>query len=574
MLKLAIVSALLMALAPASLALAVEPKVGDLHPVLSRRSNPDPKGFFKSQQDIPDYIVVSPDLVALAPSGPSGLSSAGLNNMMCLTNRYRYDSSLPPLALDAQLVKFAQARAEFFDKGQINITNNIVVGMEDPPVFDTAVWKDVMQNLLYTTNNPTFAYWQLQGSDVSSVNLRSKDAVYFGAGKSGNYYVQAFGVPAKPISMDRSLFPQCTSNQTFYNWVYPNGTPNPPTEKSSNYQKAFPHELLKRTSPVKYVKEAPGYDTGRVNSTKYYFTPEEGHVPYLKSLEIPDNVAPINSKTPYAATGGSGEEGMTMDELNLMVCLHNARRYEACLPPLALHPKLIATAQAHSYGMNRALNLSHWGEIGPPGQRAARRGFQFSSIGENIVAFTHDVYTGFATFSRSQGHLNNIIGNSYKYIGGGRSGQFWAVNFGTLADNSQNPDPKNVPLCPGNATAIAIAFPNGLPKEPRLEANACGSTVATPLKPPPYFETANKGPKPTDSKPTEPTVPFEFKPPAPTPTPTNNSDVSYVTVTIETTIYVDQLKQVPQDGPSSSSDPTNYPLMRLNQNISLIVPPS
>ncbi|KAJ2335813.1 hypothetical protein GGI00_001171 [Coemansia sp. RSA 2681] len=565
MLKLTCIATLLLAFVPASLALTVESKVGTGHTALTRRENNDPNGFFRTQSDIPDYVLVSPDLVALGPSGPAGLSSAGLNNMMCLANRYRYDASLPPMALDAQLVKFAQARAEYFDKGGIAIANNLVVGIEDPPVFDTKVWKNVAQNLLYTTNNPTFAMWEFQGSNASSANIRNKDAVYFGAGKSGNYYVQAFGVPAKAISMDRSLFPQCTANQTFSSWVYPNGSPNPPSDKSNIVLKAFPYDLYQRTSPIKYVPEAPGYDTGRVNTTKYYFTPEEGSVPFLKNLAIPENVSPANSEKPYVATEGSGEQGMTKDELNLMVCLINSRRYDSCLPPLALHPKLIAAAQAHSYGMNRALNMSHWSEMGPPTQRVARRGFQFSSIGENIVAFTHDVYGGFVTFSQSQGHLDNILGAGYKYVGGGRSGQFWAVNFATLADNTQNPDPKNVPLCPGNATAIAIAFPNGLPAAPKLSATACGNTQATPVKRPPYFETANKG----GSQPT-PTQPFIFTPPA----PSSISGATYTTVTVDVTVYVDAPNQPKQNMPTITSGPNDYPVVNLGKEIELIVPPS
>ncbi|KAJ2035857.1 hypothetical protein GGI08_008708, partial [Coemansia sp. S2] len=147
---------------------------------------------------------------------------------------------------------------------------------------------------------------------------------------------------------------------------------------------------------------------------------------------------------------------------------------------------------------------------------------------------------------------------------------FWAVNFATLADNSQNPDPKNVPLCPGNATAIAIAFPNGLPSAPKLEANACGNTQATPVKRPPYFETANKIPRPGVQTPSgAPTPPFVFTPP----TPTNDPKAEYTTVTVETTIYVDELQQVPQEW-SSGSGPTNYPLVNLGHNINLIVPPS
>ncbi|KAJ2911189.1 hypothetical protein GGI21_000103 [Coemansia aciculifera] len=569
MLKLACIGALLLASANVSLALKVEAKVSPAHAAhatLARRVINDPKGFFSTQSDIPDYVIVSPDLVALAPSGSAGLSAPGLNNMMCLVNRYRYDLKLPPLALDAELVKFAQARAEYFDQGQITITNNVAQGIDDPPVFDTSVWKNVTQNILYTTSNPTFAMWELEGNALSNTNMRGQSTVYFGAGKSGNYYVQAFGVPANPISMDRSLFPQCTSNQTFSSWVYPNGMSVPPTDSSNIFNTAFPYDLYNRTSPTFYVQQAPGYDTGLVNTTNYYFTPAQGSVPYLQDLSIPDNVSPSNGNNPYVATGGSGEQGMTADELNFMVCLINSRRYDSCLPPLALHPKLIASAQAQSYSMNRNLNMSHWSEMGPPTQRIARRGFQFSSIGENVVAFTHDVYGGFVTFSQSQGHLDNILGAGYKYVGGGRSGQFWSVDFGTMADNSQNPpDPNSVPLCPGNATAIAIAFPNGLPSAPKLSATACGNTLATRVSPPPYFQTATNG----GNQPS-PSPPFIFTPSA----SSSISGATYTTVTVDVTVYVDAGNQAKQNEPTITSDPSDYSPVDLNDDIDLILPPS
>ncbi|KAJ1656800.1 hypothetical protein GGF38_004516, partial [Coemansia sp. RSA 25] len=121
---------------------------------------------------------------------------------------------------------------------------------------------------------------------------------------------------------------------------------------------------------------------------------------------------------------------------------------------------------------------------------------------------------------------------------------FWAVNFATLADNTQNPDPKNVPLCPGNATAIAIAFPNGLPAAPKLSATACGNTQATP--------------------------PFIFTPPA----PSSISGATYTTVTVDVTVYVDAPNQPKQNMPTITSDPNDYPVVNLGKEIELIVPPS
>ncbi|KAI7834403.1 hypothetical protein BX661DRAFT_174764 [Kickxella alabastrina] len=437
--------------------------------------------------DIPDYILVSPDFVALAPTAPGGLSVNGINNMLCLANRLRYDQGIKPLALDAQLVRFAQSRAEFLSSIHAIITNNNIVGMNDPLPYNNTVWSVVTENLVHTQNNPTFAYWEIQGNKEAASNLANPDFMYFGAGHYDGYFVQVFGKPVKPTTTT-DMFPLCTANQTFFNWVYPNGSPDKPVDKSNIVKTAYPYAEIEKISPLYYSTTNEDHDNGRTNDIKYYFTPKLGNVPHLKSLEIIDSVAPADSKTPYAAIASSGEQGMTEDELNLLVCLINARRYESCLPPVALHPQLIAAAQAHSYEMNFGQNMSHYGAMGSVGQRIKRRGFSFRNAGENVVANTHEVYAGHVTFMQSQGHLNNIINPKYTFIGGGRSGQFWTVNFANYMNDSMTPDPMTLPLCPGNATNIAIAFPNGLPSEPKLEKTACGNTVATSIVPPPYIQ--------------------------------------------------------------------------------------
>ncbi|KAJ2783050.1 hypothetical protein GGI15_002723 [Coemansia interrupta] len=437
---------------------------------------------------IPDYVMVSPDHVALAPSGPQGLNANALNNMLCLTNRFRYDLGLSSLALDAQLIRYAQERAQELSYNKANITNNQVVGQIAPISFNTTYWADVSENLLQTTNNPTFAYWEIQQNEDMAANLASQDYMFFGAGLYNGYYVQAFGAPASSDNFNQNLFPACPANQTFYNWVYPNGMSSPPKDKSQLLNTAYPYDAIAKISPNYYIDRNPYYDNGRTNDTRYYFTPELGNVPFLKSLAVSDIVAGANTSTPYAATADSGEQGMTKDELNLMTCLINARRYKSCLPPVALNSQLIAAAQAHSYEMNVALNMSHYGASGWPGDRIKRRGFIFGSVGENVVANTHDVYGAHVTFSQSQGHLNNILGAGYTFIGAGRSGQFWTVEFANYLDKSISPDPASFPLCPGNETAIAIAFPDGLPAQPKLDATACGNTEATSVVAPPYIQ--------------------------------------------------------------------------------------
>ncbi|KAJ1844677.1 hypothetical protein LPJ73_005093, partial [Coemansia sp. RSA 2703] len=439
-------------------------------------------------EDIPDYVMVSPDHVALAPSGPQGLNANALNNMICLANRFRYDMGLPSLALDAQLVRYAQQRAQELSDNKSNIANNQVNGQISPISFNTTYWSDVSENLLQTTNNPTFAYWEMQQSEDMAANLASQDYMFFGAGLYNGYYVQAFGAPVGSNDFNQNLFPPCPANQTFYNWVYPNGMSNPPKDKSQLLNTAFPYNAVAKVSPKYYIDRNPYYDNGRTNDTVYYFTPELGNVPFLKSLAVSDIVAGANTQTPYAATADSGEQGMTKDELNLMTCLINARRYKSCLPPVALNSQLIAAAQAHSYEMNFALNMSHYGASGWPGDRIKRRGFIFGSVGENVVANTHDVYGAHVTFSQSQGHLDNILGAGYTFIGAGRSGQFWTVDFGNYLDQSISPNPAEFPLCPGNETAIAIAFPDGLPTQPKLDATACGNTEATSVVAPPYIQ--------------------------------------------------------------------------------------
>ncbi|KAJ2448684.1 hypothetical protein EV183_005308 [Coemansia sp. RSA 2336] len=462
--------------------------------------------------DIPDYVLVSPENVALAPSSPDGLDSNAINDIMCLVNRFRYDNNLTTLALDASLVRFAQARAELLSKDKIDVENNSIVGTTDPLVFNSSVWKDVKENVLVSEKNPTLAYWEMLNGDAAKANLALQSAVYFGVGYYDGYYVQALGEPLEAPA-DVELFPWCPSNETFWNWVFPNDAPAEHVDDGSKLAgQEFPYEQYADTLKH-YNPDYPADENGLVAEPKFYFTPPEGSVPYLKSLAIENTVAAANSSTPFAATARSGEKGMTAEELNLMVCLINARRYGSCLPPLALHPQLIAAAQAHSYEMNRAQNMSHHGSAGSLSNRVRRRGFSFSAVGENVGYNMHTAYQAHVGFSESALHLRNMLNPAYTFVGAGRSGQYWTVTFGSYLDQSITPPLDSLPLCPGSSLDISIAFPSGLPDEPKLETSACGGTEATSISTPPEIETLlgefdeqngkDEEPTPTPSEPEE-----------------------------------------------------------------------
>ncbi|KAJ1645715.1 hypothetical protein LPJ64_002732 [Coemansia asiatica] len=491
--------------------------------------------------------MVSPDYVARAPSGPNGLSANGINNMLCLANKFRFDKGIAPMALDAQLIRYAQERAKHLADKNLQVVDNKVTDSTFVLQYNSTYWIEVSENLLQTTNNPTFAYWEFQNTESTAKKLASDSYMFFGAGLYNNYYVQAFGIPVNPLSYDSDLFPACPANETFYNWVYPDGITNEQGKTSEINNKAFPYQHFADISPV-YSSGDIYFDNGRTNDTQFYFSSSLGSVPYIKNLNIPETVTKWDSKTPYVAAADSGIQGMTKDELNLMICLINSRRYDSCLPPLALHPQLIAAAQAHSYEANSATNMSNYGPSGPLGQRIKRRGFDFETVGENIVSSTHDVYNAFVVFSQTQGQLDNMLSLSFTFLGAGRSGQFWVTDFASYADDANTPDPLTIPLCPGNETAIKIAFPNGLPSAPKIQQNGCGNTHATEVTPPPYIQSMQSG------SPTATTASGDTAGDTGGPSPTvGGPGVKVVTIVDYVTEYVASSPVSPLPSPSSPS---------------------
>ncbi|ORX66691.1 hypothetical protein DL89DRAFT_259830 [Linderina pennispora] len=154
-------------------------------------------------------------------------------------------------------------------------------------------------------------------------------------------------------------------------------------------------------------------------------------VPFLQSLGVPqDIVAPANSSTPYAAIGYSGILGLSKDDLNDLADKLNAHRNSSGLHPLALHPALVATSQAHSYSMNRAGNMTSYDPSGSLAQRVDRHGFDYGALGEMVLAGTHGVTEAISQLcAPGSSTLSGILSPEYAYMGAGRSGQFWTVQL-------------------------------------------------------------------------------------------------------------------------------------------------
>ncbi|KAJ2662096.1 hypothetical protein IWW48_001992 [Coemansia sp. RSA 1200] len=451
---------------------------------------------------VPEYVQVSPDFVAYAPSSPYGLSGDALNSMVCLVNRLRYDNNQPALALHPKLIQYAQQRAQDLADASAVIADNKIITENDSELtlatgdvaFNSTVWKNIKENLLQTGNNPTFAYWEFQSSSESSANLLDAEFAYFGAGYYNGYYVQAVGASAETASVastDSSLFPWCPANESFWNWAFPNGASDTHSEMADITGQAFPYDAFASTSQF-FSPYKAGEPNGMQAGYNYYFLKVDASIPFIDSLQSAETIVAANdSSTPFEAVSNDGRvQGITKEELNLLACLVNARRQEACLAPVALHPDLISAAQAHSYEMNRAQNMTHYGPSGPLSMRVKRRSFEYSTIAENIVYNTFDVFTAHSLFCNSQLHLNNMLNPDARFVGGGRSGQFWTVTFGAFLDDEKNPDVGTLPLCPGNNdTDVSIAFPDGLPEETKVQTTACGNTEASPLPTPPYLAT-------------------------------------------------------------------------------------
>jgi len=114
-----------------------------------------------------------------------------------------------------------------------------------------------------------------------------------------------------------------------------------------------------------------------------------------------------------------------------------AQRFKA-VPPVKLNEVLSQAAMKHARDMAKHNHVEHEGTDGSsPGDRAARVGYVWTSVGENIAAgqlSAEEVVTGWLA---SPGHCSNIMDGDFTEMGvayvvdrDSRNGIYWAQVFG------------------------------------------------------------------------------------------------------------------------------------------------
>jgi uncharacterized protein YkwD len=104
-------------------------------------------------------------------------------------------------------------------------------------------------------------------------------------------------------------------------------------------------------------------------------------------------------------------------------------RFEAAAP-LVPDGRLHEAAQLHADDMHANGFMGHVGSDGSDvGERVARQGYAWSTVGENVAAgyATPDAVT--AAWLASPGHCANVMRGSYAHLGLGRTGGLWVQVF-------------------------------------------------------------------------------------------------------------------------------------------------
>jgi hypothetical protein len=151
-------------------------------------------------------------------------------------------------------------------------------------------------------------------------------------------------------------------------------------------------------------------------------------------LELPDpGPGPAPGSGACPATAGQ----------RALVALNHAR-LSAGLPPLAVDARLVAAAEAHSGDMAERRTLDHTGADGSTvGQRAARAGYAWSWVAENVARGHATPEEAVASWLASPPHRANLLSVRAAHVGiglaGGAGGPYWTGVFGETRAGTRVP---------------------------------------------------------------------------------------------------------------------------------------
>ena len=138
---------------------------------------------------------------------------------------------------------------------------------------------------------------------------------------------------------------------------------------------------------------------------------------------------------------GSGADVVFNLNKTTMLQLVNDVRKSGCtcgttaMPPVSIltwNDQLAKAAYDHAQDMNQNNYFSHTALNGSTaGQRITAAGYQWRSYGENLAKGYTSEQAVMVGWLGSEGHCRNIMGASFREMGAGREGNYWAQEFGS-----------------------------------------------------------------------------------------------------------------------------------------------
>ncbi|KAJ1825341.1 hypothetical protein GGH91_001152 [Coemansia sp. RSA 2671] len=131
-----------------------------------------------------------------------------------------------------------------------------------------------------------------------------------------------------------------------------------------------------------------------------------------------------------------------------MLCLVNKLRKTKGLYPLVYHDSLMQSAQTHAQFEANYRVVAHADESGHVGERLTALGYRWSMVAENVGAGTDSEADIVDAWTKSAGHLANMLHPDIRFMGVSVSSGFWAQDFASPLDKDTVVPREQVDACP------------------------------------------------------------------------------------------------------------------------------
>ncbi|ORX74018.1 hypothetical protein DL89DRAFT_280518 [Linderina pennispora] len=131
-----------------------------------------------------------------------------------------------------------------------------------------------------------------------------------------------------------------------------------------------------------------------------------------------------------------------------MLCLVNRLRTGHGLHPVVYHESLLTLAVRHASFQARYRVITHADSGGQIGERVTALGFDWALLLENVGGGADNEYAIMDAWSKSPGHLANILNPSIRFIGVHVTNGFWVQDFAAPMDPTYVPPLSRIDACP------------------------------------------------------------------------------------------------------------------------------